>query len=388
MKKLLVLLSSSIFFSLTTLSIYVLNSKNSVNQVPNFVLKQKVQKEETDLSKIFDNYSYISIKNKDDNVKEKVLQALKLKYKNLDFSLLDIDVEVKNTGGIDVKITPKKDTNKYTKSVKIPCYIKTNLALILKENNDLGEIPINNVDEILKHIKNKDLLKTSFKSTDFYITNIREDSVKISATITGDFYEEGYLKFKAKKKILSSAIYKPNLELEKVEKDNVIKVLKDTYPSLKNENLDIDINHQKKKITVKTISSSQFVGTVFLNFDLVKPKENQQVDSRNMNLNSSTNSIIKNPNTNSNSLDFKKELDKNLPNNKIEKPNPSVLNKNNNSPTKNTILTIPNKNTNKSNKNSKTSGEIVGIAIGSTLGIGSIIGGGVASYLLYFKKRK
>ncbi|WP_434329778.1 hypothetical protein V2P39_01895 [Mycoplasma capricolum subsp. capricolum] len=384
MKKLLVLLSSSIFFSLTTLSIYVLNSKNSANQVPNFVLKQKEQKEETDLSKIFDNYSYISIKNKDDNVKEKVLQALKLKYKNLDFSLLDIDVEVKNTGGIDVKIAPKKDTNKYTKSVKIPCYIKTNLALILKENNDLGEIPINNVDEILKHIKNKDLLKTSFKSTDFYITNIREDSVKISATITGDFYEEGYLKFKAKKKILSSAIYKPNLELEKVEKDNVIKVLKDTYPSLKNENLDIDIDHQKKKITVKTISSSQFVGTVFLKYDLVKQKQNQQIDSKNID----TNPIIKNPNTNSNSLDLKKELDKNLSNNKIEKPNPSVLNKNNNSPTKNTILTIPNKNTNKSNKNFKTSGEIVGIAIGSTLGIGSIIGGGVASYLLYFKKRK
>ncbi|WP_434335514.1 hypothetical protein V2P22_01775 [Mycoplasma capricolum subsp. capricolum] len=384
MKKLLVLLSSSIFFSLTTLSIYVLNSKNNVNQLSNFVLKQKEQKEETDLSKIFDNYSYISIKNKDDNVKEKVLQALKLKYKNLDFSLLDIDVEVKNTGGIDVKIAPKKDTNKYTKSVKIPCYIKTNLALILKENNDLGEIPINNVDEILKHIKNKDLLKTSFKSTDFYITNIREDSVKISATITGDFYEEGYLKFKAKKKILSSAIYKPNLELEKVEKDNVIKVLKDTYPSLKNENLDIDINHQKKKITVKTISSSQFVGTVFLKFDLVKPKENQQVDSKKID----TNSTIKNPNTSSNSLDLKKELDKNLSNSKIEKPNPSVLNKNNNSPTKNTILTIPNKNTNKSNKNSKTSGEIVGIAIGSILGTGSIIGGGVASYLLYFKKRK
>ncbi|WP_434325367.1 hypothetical protein [Mycoplasma capricolum] len=383
MKKLLVLLSSSIFFSLTTLSIYVLNSKN-INQVPSFVLKQKEQKEETDLSKIFDREAYISIKNKDDNVKEKVLQALKLKYKNLDFSLLDIDVEAKNTGGIDVKIAPKKDTNKYTKSVKIPCYIKTNLALILKENNDLGEIPINNVDEILKHIKNKDLLKTSFKSTDFYITNIREDSVKISATITGDFYEEGYLKFKAKKKILSSAIYKPNLELEKVEKDNVIKVLKDTYPSLKNENLDIDINHQKKRITVKTISSSQFVGTVFLKFDLVKPKENQQVDSKNID----TNSTIKNPNTSSNSLDLKKELDKNLSNNKIEKPNPSVLNKNNNSPTKNTILTIPNKNTNKSNKNSKTSGEIVGIAIGSTLGIGSIIGGGVASYLLYFKKRK
>ncbi|WP_434342894.1 hypothetical protein [Mycoplasma capricolum] len=384
MKKLLVLLSSSIFFSLTTLSIYVLNSKNNINQVPNFVLKQKEQKEETDLSKIFDNNSYISIKNKDDNVEEKVLQALKLKYKNLDFSLLDIDVEVKNTGGIDVKIAPRKDTNKYTKSVKIPCYIKTNLALILKENNDLGEISINNVDEILKHIKNKDLLKTSFKSTDFYITNIREDSVKISATITGDFYEEGYLKFKAKKKILSSAIYKPNLELEKVEKDNVIKVLKDTYPSLKNENLDIDINHQKKRITVKTISSSQFVGTVFLKFDLVKQKQNQQIDSKNID----TNSIIKNPNTNSNSLDLKKELDKNLSNNKIEKPNPSVLNKNNNSPTKNTILTIPNKNTNKSNKNSKTSGEIVGIAIGSTLGIGSIIGGGAASYLLYFKKRK
>ncbi|WP_434336477.1 hypothetical protein [Mycoplasma capricolum] len=384
MKKLLILLSSSIFFSLTTLSIYVLNSKNSANQLPNFVLKQKEQKEETDLSKIFDREAYISIKNKDDNVKEKVLQALKLKYKNLDFSLLDINVEAKNTGGIDVKIEPKKDTNKYTKSVKIPCYIKTNLALILKENNDLGEIPINNVDEILKHIKNKDLLKTSFKSTDFYITNIREDSVKISATITGDFYEEGYLKFKAKKKILSSAIYKPNLELEKVEKDIIIKVLKDTYPSLKNENLDIDINHQKKKITVKTISSSQFVGTVFLNFDLVKQKQNQQVDSKNID----TNSTIKNPNTSSNSLDLKKELDKNLSNNKIEKPNPSVLNKNNNSPTKNTILTIPNKNTNKSNKNSKKSGEIVGIAIGSILGIGSIIGGGVASYLLYFKKRK
>ncbi|WP_230589457.1 hypothetical protein [Mycoplasma capricolum] len=65
----------------------------------------------------------------------------------------------------------------------------------------------------------------------------------------------------------------------------------------------------------------------FLKFDLVKPKENQQVDSKNMNLNSSTNSVIKNPNTNSNSLDLKKELDKNLSNNKIEKPNPSVLNK-------------------------------------------------------------
>ncbi|WFQ90102.1 hypothetical protein [Mycoplasma feriruminatoris] len=72
MKKLLVLLSSSVLLSLSFSSIYLLNYKNN-NQV---VLKQE-NKEETDLTKIF-NRGYVSIVSKNGQPsKETVIEAIK-----------------------------------------------------------------------------------------------------------------------------------------------------------------------------------------------------------------------------------------------------------------------------------------------------------------------
>ncbi|QQY77912.1 hypothetical protein JLS56_02860 [Mycoplasma mycoides subsp. capri] len=360
MKKLLFLLSNSVLFCLIALLIYNLNSlKNNSN---NIVLKQE-NKQETDLSKIFNNQSYISIKSKDQNVDLQVLEALKLKYKGIDYSLLTINVEVSNDDRIDVLITPKHDENKYTNKSKIPCYIKKDLSVILKDNNDLGEIPINNVDQIKEHIKNKDLLKTSFNDIDFYITNIRENSVKISATRIGDFFGEAFLKFNAKQKILSSAIYKPVLELKNLEKDFIVSILKDTYSSLRNENLDITIDQEKRKIIVKTIGSSQFVGTVTLKFNITKSITNKPVEPKTTIIDSNSTNLKTEP---------KKSEDKSE-NNFI---------KNNN-----TLLTIPNKDSIKNNKNLNSSNKVAGVIIGSALGVVVLIGIIVGSWF-YFKKRK
>ncbi|QVJ95940.1 hypothetical protein I7634_02730 [Mycoplasma mycoides subsp. capri] len=358
MKKLLFLLSNSELFCLSTLLIYDLNSQNNSN---NIVLKQE-NKQETDLSKIFNDKTYISIKSKDQNIDSQVLEALKLKYKGIDYSLLNIDVEVSNDR-IDVLITPKHGENKYTNKSKIPCYIKKDLSVILKDNNDLGKIPINNVDEIKKHIKNKDLLKTSFNDIDFYITNIREDSVKISATRIGDFFGEAFLKFNAKQKILSSAIYKPVLELKNLEKDFIVNILKDTYSSLRNENLDITIDQEKRKIIVKTIDSSQFIGTVTLKFNITKSITNKPVEPKT--------TII-----DSNSTNLKTE-----PKKSEDKSNNNFI-KNNN-----TLLTIPNKDLIKNNKNLNSSNKVAGVIIGSTLGVFVLIGISVGSWF-YFKKRR
>ncbi|MDP4040589.1 hypothetical protein [Mycoplasma mycoides] len=358
MKKLLFLLSNSVLFCLSALLIYNLNFQNNSN---NIVLKQE-NKQETDLSKIFNNQTYISIKSKDQNIDSQVLEALKLKYKGIDYSLLTINVEVSNDR-IDVLITPKHGENKYTNKSKIPCYIKKDLSVILKDNNDLGKIPINNVDEIKKHIKNKDLLKTSFNDIDFYITNIREDSVKISATRIGDFFGEAFLKFNAKQKILSSAIYKPVLELKNLEKDFIVNILKDTYSSLRNENLDITIDQEKRKIIVKTIGSSQFIGTVTLKFNITKSITNKPVEPKTTIIDSNSTNLKTEP---------KKSEDKS-DNNFI---------KNNN-----TLLTIPNKDLIKNNKNLNSSNKVTGVIIGSALGVVVLIGISVGSWF-YFKKRK
>ncbi|QVK01651.1 hypothetical protein I7636_02775 [Mycoplasma mycoides subsp. capri] len=358
MKKLLFLLSNSVLFCLSALLIYNLNFQNNSN---NIVLKQE-NKQETDLSKIFNDQTYISIKSKDQNIDSQVLEALKLKYKGIDYSLLTINVEVSNDR-IDVLITPKNGENKYTNKAKIPCYIKKDLSVILKDNNDLGEIPINNVDEIKKHIKNKDLLKTSFNDIDFYITNIREDSVKISATRIGDFFGEAFLKFNAKQKILSSAIYKPVLELKNLEKDFIVNILKDTYSSLKNENLDITIDQEKRKIIVKTIDSSQFVGTVTLKFNITKSITNKPLEPKTTIIDSNSTNLKTEP---------KKSEDKN--NNNFIKNN-------------NTSLSIPNKDSIKNNKNLNSSNKVTGVIIGSALGVVLLIGISVG-YWFYFKKRK
>ncbi|QVK09668.1 hypothetical protein [Mycoplasma mycoides] len=358
MKKLLFLLSNSVLFCLGALLIYNLNAQNNSN---NIVLKQE-NKQETDLSKIFNDQTYISIKSKDQNIDSQVLEALKLKYKDIDYSLLTINVEVSNDR-IDVLITPKNGENKYTNKAKILCYIKKDLSVILKDNNDLGEIPINNVDEIKKHIKNKDLLKTSFNDIDFYITNIREDSVKISATRIGDFFGEAFLKFNAKQKILSSAIYKPVLELKNLEKDFIVNILKDTYSSLKNEKLDITIDQEKGKIIVKTIDSSQFIGTVTLKFNITKSITNKPLEPKTTIIDSNSTNLKTEP---------KKSEDKS-DNNFI---------KNNN-----TLLSIPNKDSIKNNKNLNSSNKVTGVIIGSTLGVILLIGISVGSWF-YFKKRK
>ncbi|ACU78951.1 conserved hypothetical protein [synthetic Mycoplasma mycoides JCVI-syn1.0] len=358
MKKLLFLLSNSVLFCLSGLLIYNLNSQNDSN---NIVLKQE-NKQETDLSKIFNDQTYISIKSKDQNIDSQVLEALKLKYKSIDYSLLTINVEISNDR-IDVLITPKNGENKYTNKAKISCYIKKDLSVILKDNNDLGEIPINNLDEIKKHIKNKDLLKTSFNDIDFYITNIREDSVKISATRIGDFFGEAFLKFNAKQKILSSAIYKPVLELKNLEKDFIVSILKDTYSSLKNEKLDITIDQEKRKIIIKTIDSSQFIGTVTLKFNITKSITNKPVEPKTTIIDSNSTNLKTEP---------KKSEDKN--NNNFIKNN-------------NTLLTIPNKDSIKNNKNLNSSNKVTGVIIGSTLGVVVLIGISVGSWF-YFKKRK
>lgn len=359
MKKLLFLLSNSVLFCLSALLIYNSNSQNNSN---NIVLKQE-NKQETDLSKIFNNQTYISIKSKDQNIDLQVLEALKLKYKDIDYSLLTINVEVSNNDRIDVLITPKNGESKYTNKSKISCYIKKDLSVILKDNNDLGEIPINNVDEIKKHIKNKNLLKTSFNDIDFYITNIREDSVKISATRIGDFFGEAFLKFNAKQKILSSAIYKPVLELKNIEKEFIISILKDTYSSLRNENLDITIDQEKRKIIVKTIDSSQFVGTVILEFNIAKSITNKPVEPKTTIIDSNSTNLKTEP---------KKSEDKS-DNNFI---------KNND-----TLLTIPNKDSIKNNKNLNSSNKVAGVIIASALGVVVLIGISVGSWF-YFKKWK
>ncbi|WP_434335516.1 hypothetical protein V2P22_01780 [Mycoplasma capricolum subsp. capricolum] len=272
MKKLLVLLSSSIFFSLTTLSIYVLNSKNNINQVPSFVLKQKEQKEETDLSKIFD-WAYVSIKDRTIDTKAKVINAIKLKYSSVDVSQLEIEIKTyPSDGGVDVIITPKKPSSKYINSAKIPCYSKEDIKNKLKQLklDTPINVEINDVNSIFNALKDKGL-SNQFE-VDFKIKEIKENSAIFSSTEVGDFYGEVEIKFNSNRLTLNSIIRDSKLQVEKLKNDEIIKTLINKYPTLKEANLSIVINEQNKNITIKTNNRVKFDGAVVLSYDLIIKK--------------------------------------------------------------------------------------------------------------------
>ncbi|WP_230593184.1 hypothetical protein [Mycoplasma capricolum] len=274
MKKLLVLLSSSIFFSLTTLSIYVLNSKNSVNQVPNFVLKQKEQKEETDLSKIFDREAYISIKDRFNNTNEKIINTIKGKYPKVDISQIKIEIQTdRNYGTIDIVLSPKDSNSKYIGKSTIPCYKKYDINDKIEDFNLLHPetIDINTKENILNILKKRNISKQL--EIDFEIKNIKESSAILVGREFGDYYGETEIKFKSKKITLNSVIDNLKIKLTKLKNDEVVKIIKSKYPSLKDISLLITIDDQKKNITIKANENTKFYGSVVLlyDFDLPKP---------------------------------------------------------------------------------------------------------------------
>ncbi|WBX36027.1 hypothetical protein [Mycoplasma capricolum] len=443
MKKLLVLLSSSIFFSLTTLSIYVLNSKN-INQVPSFVLKQKLEKEETDLSKIFHDRTYISIQERTKDTKSKAVNALKAKFPSVDFSQLEIEIKPYNTGGIDVILKPKK-TSKYKNEASIPCYPKEDLSKKIKERKltNIGNIDINTKEKILSALERFGI--SDFVEIDFNIKDIKESSATIVSSEVGDFYGSVEITFNARKKTLESVIYEKNIVIEKLNQDEIIKILNKKYKSLINKKLDIKIEEQKKTITITATNTTEFIGTVILmysfsnvespeqpksNIELKKePRESKLIetdiskksipesgsvnDSDNKNSTnkpktdelSNSNMSLNDLKTPENKSEYKEELktskekltelkkpSKTPKESKIDKDfnsNTSVIDKSKSSSTTNSkILQIPNKKSSTSNKNSKSSGSKTGVIVGSTLGVGSIVGIGATGSWFYFKKRK
>ncbi|WP_434342895.1 hypothetical protein [Mycoplasma capricolum] len=274
MKKLLVLLSSSIFFSLTTLSIYVLNSKNSVNQVSNFVLKQKEQKEETDLSKIFDREAYISIKDRFNNTNEKIINTIKGKYPKVDISQIKIEIQTdRNYGIVDVVLSPKDSNSKYIGKSTIPCYKKYDIKDKIEDFRLLHPetIDINTKENILNILKKRNISKQL--EIDFEIKNIKESSAILVGREFGDYYGETEIKFKSKKITLNSIIDNLKIKLTKLKNDEVVKIINSKYPSLKDISLLITIDDQKKNITIKANENTKFYGSVVLlyDFDLPKP---------------------------------------------------------------------------------------------------------------------
>ncbi|KEY84495.1 hypothetical protein [Mycoplasma capricolum] len=276
MKKLLVLLSSSIFFSLTTLSIYVLNSKN-INQVPSFILKQKEQKEqkeETDLSKIFDREAYISIKDRFNNTNEKIINTIKGKYPKVDISQIKIEIQTdRNYGTVDIVLSPKDSNSKYIGKSTIPCYKKYDIKDKIEDFRLLHPetIDINTKENILNILKKRNISKQL--EIDFEIKNIKESSAILVGREFGDYYGETEIKFKSKKITLNSVIDNLKIKLTKLKNDEVVKIIKSKYPSLKDISLLITIDDQKKNITIKANENTKFYGSVVLlyDFDLPKP---------------------------------------------------------------------------------------------------------------------
>ncbi|WP_254427663.1 hypothetical protein [Mycoplasma capricolum] len=276
MKKLLVLLSSSIFFSLTTLSIYVLNSKN-INQVPSFILKQKEQKEqkeETDLSKIFDREAYISIKDRFNNTNEKIINTIKGKYPKVDISQIKIEIQTdRNYGTVDIVLSPKDSNSKYIGKSTIPCYKKYDIKDKIEDFRLLHPetIDINTKENILNILKKRNISKQL--EIDFEIKNIKESSAILVGKEFGDYYGETEIKFKSKKITLNSVIDNLKIKLTKLKNDEVVKIIKSKYPSLKDISLLITIDDQKKNITIKANENTKFYGSVVLlyDFDLPKP---------------------------------------------------------------------------------------------------------------------
>ncbi|WP_019269403.1 hypothetical protein [Mycoplasma capricolum] len=63
------------------------------------------------------------------------------------------------------------------------------------------------------------------------------------------------------------------IKLTKLKNDEVVKIIKSKYPSLKDISLLITIDDQKKNITIKANENTKFYGSVVLlyDFDLPKP---------------------------------------------------------------------------------------------------------------------
>nr|VZS00039.1 hypothetical protein MF5582_00391 [Mycoplasma feriruminatoris] len=421
MKKLLFLLSNSILFSLSALFIYNLNSKNN-SENSSFVLKQ-TKKEETDLSKIFDYQSYISVKDRSTNTKAKAIDAIKLKYPSVEISELEFEIKAySNGGGVDVIITPKTNSTKYTKMSKIPIYNKENIKDKLKdlELNFPINIEINNAKTIFKTLKDKGL--SSQPEVDFKIKNIKEKSAILSSTEVGDFYGEVQIEFNSKILTLNSIIRENNIKIENPKSEEVIKELVNKYPSLKTADLKVTIEEQKKTLVVSA-NNTHFDGTVTLTYTLPniqlpkksKPdiidkskldndKENKSKDLKGNEIDSQilSDQPQETPNKPSGSL-----LDKNEPKDQPESPliqsnpennqpesnsdktmnyNPPVIDKSLKSNSNTSNLQIPNKESSNSKTGSK--GSKTGVIVGSTLGVSGVVVTGAIGSWIYFKKRK
>ncbi|WFQ92567.1 hypothetical protein [Mycoplasma feriruminatoris] len=404
MKKLLFLLSNSILFSLSALFIYNLNSKNN-SENSSFVLKQ-TKKEETDLSKIFDNRAYISIQERDKDPKPKVVNALKAKFPTVDFSQLEIDVKP-DRGGVDVFINPKQ-SSKYKNKAKIPCYPKEDVSKKFEhiDSRNLESIEINTEKEIQKAINKKGI--SSQPEVDFKIINIRESSATLESTLEGDFYGLIEVKFIAANKNLSSIIYESSIKVNKPTTDEIANAIKKQYPSIKNENLDLQIDEEKKTIKITINSKTTFVGSVLLTYELPKTQElpKKPLESKtDKNLDSemlsdqpqetpkkpSEGSTIKNENKKQpeSEPDLSNLSTSNQPESKSNKTmnyNPPVIDKSLKSNSNTSNLQIPNKESSNSKTGSK--GSKTGVIVGSTLGVSGVVVTGAIGSWIYFKKRK
>ncbi|WP_434343923.1 hypothetical protein V2P32_02300 [Mycoplasma sp. 06067-C1-B144P-99-0482-3] len=385
MKKLLVLLSGSVVFSLSFLPFCFANFANSSN---NLILKQKTNNEdETDLTKLLYN-AYVSIINDGSkSIKDLVLEAIKEKYNFLDFSSLDIEVGKDKYGqnSTYALVKPKTNSSKYKKIEEIKYYVKRNLSLESKTTTNLENIPINTDTEIIKKFKEK-IDISSFDEKSFFITAITEDSAIVNAKENNDdFYGKVQLKFNAKKKTLESVFYNFKLELkQKLSEDDIIKFIKIKKPRLNNEKLTVQIDLSKNAAIISVEKSNKnYQGSATLLFSL--SEEKQSIPPKKPNNKPEKSELIQpknEPKSESNSI-----LPKLDSNSKISTPSAPIIDK---SPNKFEIKKpIPNNTMNKSDsKTNKSGGSKTGVIVGSTLGVGSIAAAGAAGSWFYFKKRK
>ncbi|WFQ93436.1 hypothetical protein MFERI15181_00347 [Mycoplasma feriruminatoris] len=425
MKKLLVLLSSSVLLSLSFSSIYLLNYKNN-NQV---VLKQE-NKEETDLTKIF-NRGYVSIILEDmSKLKEKVISAIKAKYNFLNFDLLDIQVGILKNGRQtrNVLIKPKDSVkdNKYKNQEEIEYYIKKDIAKELEDFINLNTIVINTESEILKTISEK-LDTTTFKQKHFFVSNITESTAIINAKDSNDdFYGKVEVKFQAKKKTLSSVFYNFEVDSTDIKDDSdLLKYIHNKKPLLAKEKLSVEFDFSKSSVTIMVDNnSSNYDGNAIIKLKQSKSSEKQKTDKSMKDFKTedkleteitpkSPSKVLSKPieeKMQKDMSDIKKEespKDKNISDKEMSSESPSInemsipepsptlepnkpstpiIDKSQNKNSDNKIPSIPNNTMNKSNK--KSTGSKTGVIVGSTLGVGSVVGIGAAGSWIYFKRRK
>ncbi|WFQ92569.1 hypothetical protein [Mycoplasma feriruminatoris] len=396
MKKLLVLLSSSVLLSLSFSSIYLLNYKNN-NQV---VLKQ--ENKETDLTKLLYN-AYVSIITKSGkSIKDLVLEAIKKKYSFLDFSALDIEVGKDKNGreSTYAVVKPKSNSNKYKNSEEIKYYIKKNLSSEPETVTNLGKISVNTETEILKAITQK-IDSSSLQEKDFFVTAITEESAIINAKEDNDdYYGNVKVNFQADKKTLDSVFYNFKFELTlKSTETEIIDYLIKQKPKLKGEKLSAQIDLSKNAVVITVDNSSKnYQGSTILQFSSIKPEQlvlprtPENISKKE----EKTQPKIK-PEGNQSIPESKPLPDSSKPKTEKEthsEPSPKsepnkttpMIDKSQNKNSDNKIPSIPNNTMNKSNK--KTTGSKTGVIVGSTLGVGSVVGIGAAGSWIYFKRRK